>query len=168
MCGKSIGKRKIWDCHLSRYKTYDLLLRLVKMIQVHRESLTRIFLFTPFPASLLIYLNQLVRARTPIFRPRLYYCNFPRFLNFYPHAGSPFTEPTFHREFSRYHARKVAKTCSRISFPSPLRRGRSMLGRITGRLAFSQAAVHGIKCHLESWPTISPITIIASAAFLLS
>jgi len=25
--------------------------------------------------------------------------------------------PTFHREFSRYRARKVAKTCSRISFP---------------------------------------------------
>lgn len=54
-------------------------------------------------------------------------------------CGSPSTGPTFHRKFSRYRARKVAKTCSRISFPSlPLRlSGGSLLHGSVRRIKLS-------------------------------
>lgn len=51
--------------------------------------------------------------------------------------------PTFHHRFSRYRARKVAKTCWRIS--SPLSRPLSLVGtleRIAGRFAFARFAMH--------------------------
>lgn len=71
---------------------------------------------TSLPASLSIYLNERARRFFVLGRVAGISLGFSTFILA---RDRPSTGPTFHREFSRYRARKVAKTCSRISFPFP-------------------------------------------------
>lgn len=92
------------------------------IISLRQRSFSRRFL-PPLPSLfslslflLVVYLNERARERADfssyVARISL------RFSTFILARIAGFTGPTFHHEFSRYRARKVAKTCSRISFPS--------------------------------------------------
>lgn len=79
-----------------------------------------------FPTPSLLTLLSLSFPLGSLFKRASIFCprsgEFPSVSQLLSSHRSPRSGPTFHHEFSRYRARKVAKTCSKISFPSPPQR----------------------------------------------